>query len=156
MNIDRSRAEAERLTFLRADLSSLKGEIARRSGLQERALALYLVVVAFAILRVLSTEGLLFIVPSVWVAAWLAANFWTREHLEIARLAGLLRDRVAAPAAALLGCHPGELVPSEVWETDARLDPRTSSPQAVSIGLLRRPPRRSHDPRPLEKVGRDP
>jgi len=120
-----SRAEAERLMFLRADLSSLKSEIARRSGLQDRALALYLVVVAFATLRVASSEGLLVIVPSVWVAAWLATNFLTREQLEIARLSSLLRDKVAKPAAALLGCQAGDLVPSEVWGDDTRLDPHT-------------------------------
>jgi len=127
MSSDPSRNEAERLTFLRTDLNFLKSEIARRSGLQERALALYLAVVAFATIRVAAAEGLLLAVPAVWTAAWLTTVFWAREHLEIVRLAGVVRDRVATPAASILGCHPGALVPSEVWEGDEGIDSHTRS-----------------------------
>jgi hypothetical protein len=127
MTQDVSKNDAEKLTFLRTDLSALKSEIARRSGLQERALVLYLAVVAFAVSRVAASDGVLPMIPAVWVSAWLATAFWTRENLEIARLSGVVRDRVATLAAAILGCHPGELVPSEVWPGDQDIDPRTRS-----------------------------
>ena len=138
MSIERPRLEAELLNFMRSELSSLKAEIARRSALQERALALYLAVLAFATLRLQSSDGLLLTVPAVWLAAWLASNFWVREDHEIGRLAGLIRDRVAGPAASLIGCQPDDVVPSEVSATSARLDPHTRSlhRQFLSVSLV--------------------
>ncbi len=118
---------SRRLTFLVADLGHLKTEIGRRSALQERVLALYFVAVAFAShsLTPAQGEGLSLLVPSIWVAAALVAAFWKREHLEIARLGGVIREGVARPAAVILGCLPGDLVPSELRGDDPATDPRT-------------------------------
>jgi hypothetical protein len=117
----------EQLKFLIADLGHVKSEIARRAGLQERALALYFVVIAFAThsLTPARGEGLSLLVPSIWVAALLVMVFWKREHLEIGRLGGVIREGIAKPAAKLLSVLPGDVVPSEMRANDQAIDPRT-------------------------------
>jgi len=112
--------DAHRLSFLLADFEKSKDEIARRSGLQERALAMYFAVVAYAVLQV--GPGDVVAATATWVAAWLALAYYVREHLEIARLGSLVRDRIAEPVAQILGAQAADVVPSEASLGDSTAD----------------------------------
>jgi len=113
-------SDSRRLDFLLADYGKTKDEIARRSGLQERAIALYFAVVAYAVIQVGAVEVLS--VTVTWVAGWLALAYYVREHAEIGRLGKLIRERVAEPAAQLLGSSSVDVIPSESQNGDSQID----------------------------------
>ena len=96
-----SEANARKLAFLQVDLTAMKQEIASRSGMQERAIALYFASLALLVGTMSDLDPMLSI-AAAWVASWLALNFWAREALEINRLGGCIRDpRASRPPPAL-------------------------------------------------------
>jgi hypothetical protein len=106
-------AANRQLDFLLADFNALKTEIARRSGLQRVALGLYLAVVAAVVASLPESKSLSVSAAGLWIAGSVALLFWSREHLEIARLGHLIRDRIGEQASAILNVPSEQIVPSE-------------------------------------------
>ncbi len=91
-----------------ADFNSVKSEIARRSGLQRVALVLLLTAYGFLFkfnLDSYDNEPLLGLVFALlaWLASYLTYIFYEREHIEIMRLGGIIRDTMAPKVKELLG-----------------------------------------------------
>ena len=95
-------AANRQLDFLLADFNALKAEIARRSGLQRVALALYLALVAAVVASLPEGKSLSLSAAVLWIAGSVALLFWCRERLEIARLGRLIRDRIGERASAIV------------------------------------------------------
>lgn len=106
-------AANRQLDFLLADFGALKAEIARRSGLQRVALALYLALVAAVAASLPEGKNLSLSTAGLWVGGLIALLFWCRENLEITRLGRLIRDRIGQHASAILNVPTEHIVPSE-------------------------------------------
>ena len=106
--------EKAHLVCLLADFTSLKAEIARRSNLQRVALAAYIAVYAWLFPQLTSNRVTSISITGLWIAGTMALLFYAREGLEIRRLGGLIRERVAPQAARIVSASPQALIPSEV------------------------------------------
>lgn len=101
------------LEYLRADIESIKAEIARRSNLQRVVLATYIAVIAVVGKGVASHELAAPLLVGLWVNGALAVQFYTREGLEIDRLGSIIQERIAPIASNILRVQPRDLFPSE-------------------------------------------
>jgi len=106
--------ERSHLQYLLADFQAIKSEIARRSNLQRVVLGAYIGVYAWLFPQFLSNRASTISVAALWTSAMLALLFHERERLEITRLAGLIRNRIALEAAQIISVAPEALIPSEV------------------------------------------
>jgi len=111
-----------RLEYLLADFNAVKAEISRRASLQRVTLAAYVAVYAWIVPQIASDQVTSISIGSIWVAGALSLLFYSREGLEIARLAGLIRDRIASEAAQLLAATPEALIPSEMAPANPVID----------------------------------
>ncbi|MGA2706288.1 MAG: hypothetical protein ABSH35_35095 [Isosphaeraceae bacterium] len=103
-------AENRQLDFLLADFGALKAEMARRSGLQRVAVALYLGLVAAVAASLPESKNLSLSAAGLWIGGLVALLFWCREHLEITRLGRLIRDRIGEKAGAILNVPKEDIV----------------------------------------------
>ena len=106
-------AANRQLDFLLADFGALKAEMARRSGLQRVAVALYLGLVAAVAASLPEGKNLSLSAAGLWIGGLVALLFWYREHLEITRLGRLIRDRIGEKAGEILNVPKEDIVPSE-------------------------------------------
>ena len=105
--------QSRHLDYLLADYSAIKAEIARRSNLQRVVLGAFVAVLA-VVFQQAATVGVSSLwVASLWASSALALQFYAREGLEIARLAALIRGRIAPVAAEILDLPVENLLPSE-------------------------------------------
>ncbi len=127
MPVDEPTPAANRqLDFLLADFGALKAEIARRSGLQRVAVALYLGLVAAVAASLPEGKNLSLSAAGLWIGGLVALLFWCREHREITRLGRLIRDRIGEKAGAILNVPKEDIVPSEAAASiDERMDSTT-------------------------------
>jgi hypothetical protein len=125
------------LDFLLADFGVLKAEIARRSGLQRVAVALYLGLVAAVAASLPEGKNLALSAAGMWIGGFIALLFWCREHLEIMRLGRLIRDRIGERASAILNVPKEHIVPSEAAASiDAGMDSTTRRYHLVFMWLV--------------------
>ncbi len=116
--------QQKHLDYLVADFTAIKAEIARRSTLQRFALAGYLAVLAVVVQQImLPTLSAAWIIV-LWAASALGFQFYAREQLEIARLATVIRTRIAPLAGQIIGVPPEQLLPSETNPEVAATLPR--------------------------------
>ena len=105
-------AANRQLDFLLADFHVVKAEIARRSGLQRVAVALYLGLVAVAAASIPDGKSPCLLAVGLWTGGIVALLFWCREAREIVRLGHLIRDRIGKKASEILNVPEEQLVPS--------------------------------------------
>lgn len=105
--------QQEYLEYLRADISTMKAEIARRSNLQRFVLATYLAVIAVVGNEAASHALTAPLLVGLWVSGTLAFQFYTREGLEIVRLGFIVRERIVPIASNILRVHTRDVVHSE-------------------------------------------
>lgn len=110
---ERISRQQKHLDYLVADFAAIKAEIARRSNLQRVVLAGYLAILAVVFQRAISLELSASWIIAVWGASAFGFQFYAREGLEIARLATVIRTRIAPVAGEIIGAAPGRLLPSE-------------------------------------------
>lgn len=129
-------AANRQLDFLLADFGALKAEIARRSGLQRVALALYLALVAAIAASLPEGKNLSLLTVGLWMGGLIALLFWCREHLEITRLRRLIRDHIGERAGAKLSVPKEHIVPSEAATIDKSMDSTTRRYHLVFMWLV--------------------
>jgi hypothetical protein len=130
-------AANRQLDFLLADFGVLKAEIARRSGLQRVAVALYLGLVAAVAASLPEGKNLSLSVAGLWIGGLAALLFWCREHLEITRLGRLIRDRIGERASAILNVPKEHIMPSEAAASfDESMDSTTRRYHLVFMWLV--------------------
>lgn len=112
--------------YLRADIGSIKEEIARRSNLQRVVLATYIAVIAVVGKGAASHELVAPLLVGLWVSGALALQFYTREGLEICRLGSIIRERIAPIASNILRVQARDLFPSETNNEFPEIDGITS------------------------------
>lgn len=101
------------LDFLLADFNSIKTEIARRSNLQKAVIASMLAFYAWTFQYLLNNESELLIIIIAWIVSFLGYTFYIRESAEIQRLGWTIKDKIAKPAAEILGKSSGDVIPSQ-------------------------------------------
>ncbi|MBA2591084.1 MAG: hypothetical protein H0U97_02020 [Gammaproteobacteria bacterium] len=128
---------SRQLDFLLADFGVLKAEIARRSGLQRVAVALYLGLVAAIAASLPEGKNLSFSDAGLWMGGFIALLFWCREQFEITRLGRLIRDRIGERASAILSVPKEYIVPSEAAASiDEGMDTATCRYHLVFMWLV--------------------
>ena len=110
---DLTDSQQRQMDFLLADFAAIKAEINRRSTLQRVVLFGYVALWALVIQQApsFSVPGLWIV--TVWVAAVLGFQFYARERLEISRLGGVIKTRIAPVASSIIGVPAADIVPSE-------------------------------------------
>ncbi len=116
---DQKKAQLE---YLLADYHATKAEISRRSNLQRASLLAYAAVIA-----IIAKEGMVnnlssFLVVVIWIGSLLTLMFYIREGLEICRLGGICRDKIAATASGIIKVSSLKLLPSETDQKDLSID----------------------------------
>ena len=101
------------LEYLRADIESIKAEIARRSNLQRIVFATYIAVIAVVGQGVASRELAAPLLVGLWVSGALAIQFYAREGIEIDRLGSIIQERIVPIVSNILRVQPRDLFPSE-------------------------------------------
>jgi len=74
----------------------------------------YIAVYTWLVPQLASNQVTSISIAGSWIAGTMALVFYAREGLEIQRLGGLIRERVAPQAARIVSAAPEVLVPSEV------------------------------------------
>jgi hypothetical protein len=130
-------AANRQLDFLLADFGALKAEIARRSGLQRVALALYLALIAAIAASLPEGKNLPLSTAGLWMGGFVALLFWCREHLEITRLGRLICERIGERVSTILNVPKEDIVPSETAATiDKTMDRTTRCHHLVFMWLV--------------------
>lgn len=117
----------QHLQFVRADIESIKAEIARRSNLQRIVLATYIAAIAFVAKVATSQELTAPLLVGLWVSGTLALQFYTREGIEIRRLGLIIRERIAPIVSEILRVTAQDVFPSETNKKFSKLDKITSA-----------------------------
>jgi len=117
---------SKHLDCLIQDFGEIKSEIARRANLQRVVLVSYLAVLAFGFQKAAGDSLSSMWVMGIWCVSALALQFYHREDFEIARLAGVIRERIAPLLASKLGVGTSEIFHSETNASDPRTERLTS------------------------------
>lgn len=117
--------EKLRLEYLLADYRAIKDEIARRSNLQKAVLAALVGFNAWLLNAFVAREVALLPIVALWVVTVLVYIFHEREGLEILRLGGIIRNKIAVPVSKVLDIGSQVLLPPETDGGEPRIDERT-------------------------------
>ena len=118
--------EQQHLDFLRADFTSLKAEIARRSNLQRIAFAVFIAVVAYIGKQVESNQVTAPLLLGLWFASALTLQFYAREDLEIRRLGHIINERIAPIVEKILTLQRRDVLQSETNNKYPEIDKITN------------------------------
>jgi hypothetical protein len=108
--------------YLLADFRAIKDEIARRSNLQRIALAALGVFYTWLLNAFAAKSAASLHIAALWVVTVLFCIFHYRESLEIKRLGGIIRNKIAEPASKLLNFKSQKLLPSEMDAEEPGID----------------------------------
>lgn len=120
-----SEQENRKHEYLLADYQAIKAEIARRSNLQKAALAALVGFNAWLLNAFVAKQETCLHIGALWVVTFLVYIYHEREGLEIKRLAGIIRYKIAEPVSKLLNIESQQLLPSETDAGEPRIDERT-------------------------------